>query len=50
MSATAPAEDAPVQLGEDDVVFLLSVLRDPNRPQPVTTQQLIDALRNRGGR
>jgi len=34
-----------VQLSDDDVTFLLSVLR--NATTPVTTQQLIDALRNR---
>jgi hypothetical protein len=34
-----------VQLSDDDVTFLLSVLR--NVTSPVTTQQLIDALRNR---
>lgn len=38
----------PVNLTDDDVAYLLSVLRDPNRPQPVTTQQMIDALRARG--
>lgn len=37
----------PVNLTDDDVAYLLSVLRDPNRPQPITTQQLIDALRAR---
>jgi hypothetical protein len=37
-----------VSLSDDDVAFLLSVLRDPNRPQPISTQQLIDALRARG--
>jgi hypothetical protein len=34
-----------VQLSDDDVTFLLSLLR--NATSPVTTQQLIDALRNR---
>ena len=37
----------PVQLTEDDVAFLLSILRDPAQTQPITTQQLIDALRLR---
>jgi hypothetical protein len=37
----------PVQLTEDDVAFLLSILRDPAQTQPITTQQLIDALRKR---
>ena len=36
-----------VQLIDDDVAFLLSVLRDPQRPQPISTQQLIEALRSR---
>jgi len=34
-------------LTEDDVAFLLSILRDPAQTQPITTQQLIDALRGR---
>jgi hypothetical protein len=37
----------PVQLTEDDVAYLLSILRDPAQTQPITTQQLIDALRLR---
>jgi len=37
----------PVQLTEDDVAYLLSILRDPSQTQPITTQQLIDALRLR---
>jgi hypothetical protein len=37
----------PVQLTEDDVAYLLSLLRDPAQTQPLTTQQLIDALRLR---
>jgi hypothetical protein len=38
-----------VQLTDDDVAFLLSILRDPAQTQPITTQQLIDALRLRSG-
>lgn len=34
---------APIQLNDDDVTFLLTLLR--NSSQPMTTQQLIDALR-----
>lgn len=34
---------SPVQLNDDDVAFLLTLLR--NSAQPMTTQQLIDALR-----
>jgi hypothetical protein len=37
----------PVQLTEDDVAYLLSLLREPSQSQPLTTQQLIDALRLR---
>jgi hypothetical protein len=40
----------PVQLTDDDVAYLLSVLRDPSRSQPLTTQALIDALRARAGK
>jgi len=36
-----------IQLSHDDVAFLFSLLRDPAVPQPVTTQQMIDALRSR---
>lgn len=39
-----------IKLSEDDVAFLLSVLRDPSRPQPISTQQLIDAIRGRAGK
>jgi hypothetical protein len=41
---TTPEE---VRLTDDDVAFLISVLREPGRPQPVTTQQLVEALRTR---
>jgi hypothetical protein len=37
----------PIVISDDDVAFLFSVLRDHLRPQPITTQQLIDALRSR---
>ncbi len=37
----------PVQLRDEDVAYLLTVLR--NAPAPVTTQQLIDALRRHAG-
>jgi hypothetical protein len=36
-------EDQIVQLNDDDVAYLMNLLR--NASQPVTTQQLIDALR-----
>lgn len=34
---------SPIQLNDDDVAFLLTLLR--NAAQPMTTQHLIDALR-----
>jgi hypothetical protein len=34
-----------VQLNDEDVTYLLTVLR--NSPQPITTQHLINALRDR---
>jgi hypothetical protein len=37
---------AQIQLTDEDVAFLINVLRQAT--QPVTTQQLIDALRSRG--
>jgi len=40
----------PVELTDDDVAYLISVLRDPASVQPVTTQKLIDALRARAGK
>ena len=39
-------KDEVVKLSDDDLAFLLSVLRDPGRTFPLTTQQLIDALRS----
>ena len=50
---TAPEEsNAPnaVDLTDEDVAFLMTQLRDPARAQPLTTQELIDALRNRASR
>ncbi|HEX3304147.1 MAG TPA: hypothetical protein VHR64_14770 [Thermomicrobiales bacterium] len=47
MSTENEQQAKPVQLTEDDVAFLLSILRDPSQTQPITTQQLIDALRGR---
>lgn len=48
MSDSTP--DETVQLNDVDIAYLLSVLRDFNRPQPISTQQLIDELRSRSGR
>ena len=38
---------AAVRLNEDDLTYLMNVLR--NATQPVTTQQLIDVLRRQPG-
>lgn len=38
----------PVQLNDEDIAYLLTLLR--NTAQPLTTQQLIDALRRPPGR
>ncbi|MGH2617312.1 MAG: hypothetical protein ACRDJC_18930 [Thermomicrobiales bacterium] len=40
-------ETSTVQLNEDDVAYLMNLLR--NATQPVTTQQMIDALRRQSG-
>ncbi|MBA3413608.1 MAG: hypothetical protein H0U10_00075 [Chloroflexia bacterium] len=37
----------PVKLNDEDVTYLLTLLR--NASQPITTQQLIDALRRQSG-
>ncbi|MFN8593939.1 MAG: hypothetical protein U0031_20990 [Thermomicrobiales bacterium] len=48
MSASdSSAAISRIQLNEDDVAYLLNLLR--NAAQPVTTQQLIDALRRQSG-
>ena len=39
---------SPIHLSDEDVAFLLTLLR--NAPQPMTTQQLIDALRRQASR
>lgn len=39
---------AQIRLSDEDVAFLLTVLR--NAIQPMTTQQLIDALRRQPSR
>jgi hypothetical protein len=38
-----PMMSAPIRLNDEDVAYLLTLLR--NATQPMTTQQLIDALR-----
>lgn len=40
----------PVTLSDDDAAYLVSVLRELNRQQPISTQDLIDALRSRNAR
>jgi len=47
MSTENEQQSKPVQLTEDDGAFLLSILRELAETQPITTQQLIDALRGR---
>lgn len=42
-----PTTASTIELSDEDIAYLLSFLRDPSRPQPVSTQQLIDALRSR---
>jgi len=39
---------AQIQLRDEDIAYLLTLLR--NSTQPLTTQQLIDALRKQAGR
>lgn len=41
------AASSTIELSDEDISFLFAVLRDATRPQPITTQQLIDALRSR---
>jgi hypothetical protein len=48
MSTEQNPQADEIRLSEDDVAYLLSLLRDPANTQPLTTQQLIDALRLRG--
>lgn len=38
---------AQIQLRDEDVAYLMTLLR--NSSQPITTQQLIDALRKQSG-
>ena len=52
MASGDPTETGHIRLSDDDVAYLMNVLR--NSSQPVTTQQLIDVLRrqseqHRGG-
>lgn len=47
MTNESESNAAAVSLSEDDVAFLLSILRSSVQIQPITTQELIDALRQR---
>jgi len=47
MASVTESSGKPVHLTEDDVAFLLSILRTSTQVQPITTQELINALRNR---
>jgi hypothetical protein len=49
MTTETESSAKPVHLSEDDVAFLLSILRSSTQVQPITTQELIDALRKRTG-
>jgi hypothetical protein len=42
-SSSAAAQSTTVQLNDDDVAYVMNLLRNAN--QPVSTQQMIDALR-----
>jgi predicted transcriptional regulator len=44
---TDSVETSDYQLTEDDVAYLMNLLR--NATQPMTTQELIDALRRQTG-
>jgi len=48
ISAPMAGPGSDVQLTDDDVMFLLNLLR--NAPSPLTTAQLVDALKQRGAR
>ena len=43
MTSGDPTETGRIHLSDDDVAYMMNVLR--NSSQPVTTQQLIDVLR-----
>jgi hypothetical protein len=47
-ASTAMTAPTSMQLRDEDVAYLLTLLR--NTPQPLTTQQLIDALRRHADR
>jgi hypothetical protein len=48
MTDTSQATPTPVQLTDNDIAYLLTLLR--NSSSPLTTQQLVDALRTPTGR
>jgi hypothetical protein len=43
MTSQDPTETGRIRLNDDDVAYMMNVLR--NATQPVSTQQLIDVLR-----
>ena len=47
MTTETETDAKPVHLTEDEVAYLLSILRSSTKVQPITTQELIDALRKR---
>ncbi len=47
-NVTTETTGAPVRLSDDDVAFLLMILRNSSRP--LTTSKLVDAFREQSGR
>ena len=47
MTSETESNPTPVHLSEDEVAYLLSILRNSTQVSPISTQDLIDALRNR---
>lgn len=45
---TSETTSGPVRLSDDDVAFLLMILRNSSRP--LTISQLVDAFREQSGR
>jgi hypothetical protein len=41
------AETSPIELNAEDIAYLMSLLRNANNP--ITTQELVDALRKQAG-
>jgi hypothetical protein len=47
MTSESESSTQPVHLTEDEVAYLLSILRSSTQVNPISTQELIDALRKR---